>query len=335
MKALVIGLGSMGKRRVRNLIALDNIEVFGFDTREDRLVESQKEYEIEVFSRVNEAFDNGKPDIVIISVPPKLHMHYANMCVDKLIPCFIEASVTDRIEIEKLAVKAIEKNVVVAPSCTMRFYPGPIKIKLLLAEGVIGRPLSVNYQTGQFLPDWHPWESIQDYYVSERETGGAREIVPFELTWINDLFGQPQEILSCASTKLTDMDADIDDIYHCLLQYPTNVMLNMTVEVISRPISTREMLIIGSKGKIKFSADNNTVSYCNLDSECWVDTSLESGTVQAQYINPEEPYINEMGAFVNASISGKQADYPNSLADDILVLSTLEDLEAINALGKL
>ena len=332
MKALVIGLGSMGKRRVRNLLSLDNIEVFGLDTKEDRRVEARDKYGIIVFDSTTDAFETVQPDIVIISVPPKMHMHYANKCVEKSIPCFIEASVTDRLEIEKLAAKAIEKNVVVAPSCTMRFYPGPLKIKELLANNKIGNPLSINYQTGQFLPDWHPWESIQDYYVSDRETGGAREIVPFELTWINDLFGTPVRALACVATKLTDMDVDIDDIYHCLLQYPQNVVLNMTVEVVSRPIATREMLIIGSTGKIKFSADTNSVSYCNLESEGWVEFVFDTGTVEELYINPEEPYINEMKVFVNAAINGSQGAYPNSLLDDVLVLKTLENLEKINAL---
>ncbi len=334
MKALVIGLGSMGKRRVRNLIALGNIEVYGFDTREDRASEASEKYGITVFESAEVSFNEVKPDIVVLSVPPKLHMHYANQCLEKMIPCFIEASVTDRLEIEKLAKSAREKGLVIAPSCTMRFYPGPQKIKSLLAEGMIGKPLSVNYQTGQYLPDWHPWEPIQEFYVSDRETGGAREIVPFELTWINDLLGVPKKVLACAATKLTDMDADIDDIYHCMLQFPEDVILNMTVEVVSRPISTREMLIIGSKGKIKFSADSNSVSYCNLDSDGWIETTFETGTIEAEYINPEEPYINEMKSFVDAAVSGKQADYPNSLADDVLILKTLEDLEAINSLAK-
>jgi len=332
MKALVIGLGSMGKRRVRNLLSLGDITVYGFDTREDRVVESRDKYSITVFDDVDVAFEEVQPDLVVLSVPPKLHMQYANQCLEKMIPCFIEASVTDRIEIEKLSKRAIDKGLVFAPSCTMRFYPGPQKIKSLLSEGKIGKPLSVNYQTGQYLPDWHPWEPIQEFYVSCRETGGAREIVPFELTWINDLLGPPTRVLACAATKLTDLDVDIDDIYHCMLQYPGNIILNMTVEVVSRPIATREMLIIGTTGKIKFSADSNSVSYCNLESKGWVNTKFETGTVEAEYINPEEPYINEMKLFVNAAIKGKQAEYPNTLAADALVLKTLEELEAINSL---
>ena len=42
MKFLVIGLGSMGKRRVRNLQYLKAGEIIGFDLREDRCQETEK-----------------------------------------------------------------------------------------------------------------------------------------------------------------------------------------------------------------------------------------------------------------------------------------------------
>ena len=54
MKLLVIGLGSMGKRRVRNFTALGDNEVAGFDLREDRCLEAAEKYGITTF-----------PDIVL------------------------------------------------------------------------------------------------------------------------------------------------------------------------------------------------------------------------------------------------------------------------------
>lgn len=40
----------------------------------------------------------------------------------------------------------------------------------------------------------HPWENVNEFYVSNRVTGGAREIVPYELTWIVHILGVPNEI---------------------------------------------------------------------------------------------------------------------------------------------
>ena len=46
MRFLVVGLGSMGKRRVRCLLALKDKNIAGFDLRKDRVKEAQKKYNI-------------------------------------------------------------------------------------------------------------------------------------------------------------------------------------------------------------------------------------------------------------------------------------------------
>jgi predicted dehydrogenase len=326
MKFLVIGLGSMGKRRVRNLKALGIEYVAGFDPRSDRRQESQEKYGIPVFDDLDAAMNTFRPQVFVISTSPDLHMHYAYYAYEHGISCFIEASVVDAEKIKQLSEKIRGTAIIMVPSCTMRYYPGPKKIKQLIQDNAIGKVLNINYQIGQYLPDWHPWEKIEEFYVSTRETGGAREIVPFELTWLNDIFGEA-EALGCVKAKLTDMSADIDDIYHCLLRYDGNVLANLTVEVISRPKATREMRVLGSEGEIIFSADTNSVRYINISMEEWKEYQFDNETVESRYINPEEPYIAEMQDFVAAVRAKDQALYPNSLEDDYNVLQTLNALE--------
>jgi len=332
MKFLVIGLGSMGKRRVRNLIALGyQNHTIGFDPRADRCEEAS-EYGIKVYSDFEKAINENNPDIFLISTPPNLHMHYAYFAEKNDIHCFIEASVVDAQKILELSEKIKNKKILMAPSCTMSYYPGPIKIKELINDGIIGKVLNYNYHTGQYLPDWHPWENIQDFYVSNPDTGGAREIVPFELTWINDIFGDCKP-LACVRKKLTDMPADIDDIYHCLLEYDNNLVGNLTVEVISRPKAVREFRVMGSEGEIVFSGDTNSVKYINTDMDDWKIISFENGTVEEGYINPEEPYINEVKSFIdgiNSLKSNKISKYPNTLVKDYKILQTLYKLEEIS-----
>lgn len=326
MRFLVIGLGSMGKRRVRNLAALGIEHVAGFDPRSDRRAESAQKYGIPVFEDLEAAMLEFGPQVFVISTPPDIHMHYAFYAYEHGISCFIEASVVDAGKIKKLSEQIDNTTIVMAPSCTMRYYAGPKKIKELIQANTVGKVLNINYQTGQFLPDWHPWEGIEEFYVSRRDTGGAREIVPFELTWINDIFGEA-EALGCFKTNISDMPADIDDIYHCLLRYEGNILVNLTVEVISRPKATREMRILGSEGEIVFSADTNSVRYINTSMEMWKEFQFDAGTVENQYINPEEPYIEEMKDFVAAVIAKDQTLYPNSLKNDYNVLQTLLALE--------
>lgn len=329
IQALVVGLGSMGKRRVRNLRALGVMGIAGFDPRRDRRDEASQKYGIPVFDSFDVALRTFNPNVLIISTPPDQHMHYARQGLQFRLHCFIEASVVDAEGIANLASGARDAGLVMAPSCTMRYYPGPQKVRALVRAGVIGKVLSFNYQTGQYLRDWHPWERIEDFYVSRRETGAAREIVPFELAWLNEVFGQPTP-LACVKEKLTDMPVDIDDVYHCILRYDSGTLANITIEVISRPVATREMRLLGTEGEIIFSADANNVRYINISLSDWVVLELERGSVESQYINPEEPYIAEMQDFLSAVRAQDASLFPNSLEDDVAVLNTLYALERLS-----
>ena len=187
MRILVVGLGSMGRRRVRNLRALGVDDIAGFDPREDRRGQAVDDYGITAFPTW-EAARSDKTDAWIVSTPPLTHLAIACEALDRGAHVFTEADLPDPLMADVVK-RRDNTGLVAVPSCTMRHYPAPRLIGELVRDGVIGRPLLFTYQSGQFLPDWHPWERIQDFYVSRRETGAAREIVPFELVWLTALFG--------------------------------------------------------------------------------------------------------------------------------------------------
>ena len=78
MKFLVIGLGSIGKRHIRNLLHLkihsDNI--FGFDPRKDRVNEVKK-YGIKNFINDLNEVKNKDFDGAFICSPTSLHIQQA------------------------------------------------------------------------------------------------------------------------------------------------------------------------------------------------------------------------------------------------------------------
>src|SRR5688572_6150021 len=94
VKFLVVGLGSMGKRRIRCLKALNVEAVSGFDPRQDRCDEAADKYGVKAFTSFNEAL-SADPDAFVISTPPDLHMRYATIAVERGKHFFCEASVTD------------------------------------------------------------------------------------------------------------------------------------------------------------------------------------------------------------------------------------------------
>lgn len=328
MKFLIIGLGSMGKRRIRCLLSLGipTQFIFGFDLRSDRTEQAHTLYQIKTFHDFSE-INLSLMDAWIISTPPDLHMHYAILGAQLNKHLFIEASVIDE-GMHTLQNLLTQNHCVVFPSCTMRFFPGPTKINRLLRERPLGKIYSWQYQSGQYLPDWHPWETIQDFYVSRKETGGCREIVPFELSWLTQTFG-PVKNIKAHQGQLGNFSADIDDIYLLQIEHTAGVFGQLLVDVLSRA-PVRHMRVTAEKGSLVWDDSTHTIclntiaqNACNHEPLIpqWETILLDQGTAEKFYINPEEPYQKEIQAFLDCIEQKKFPDY--TLTEDQAILNLL------------
>jgi predicted dehydrogenase len=313
----------MGKRRIRNLTHLGAGELMGFDLREDRRAEVAETFGIETFGDFDEALA-AKPDALVISTPPGLHMQYARAAVDNGMHFFAEADTVSE-GMEDVARIAAEKGLVAAPSCTMRFHPSVKKIKELLAAGAIGEVMTFTHHCGQYLPDWHPWEDYRTFYVARRESGACREIVPFELVWLNWLMGDVDTVVGMKD-KRTDLEADIDDVYHLLMRYENGILGHLLVDVVARA-PVRAVRILGSDGTLEWRASEKTVRVYSADEKTWTDYSEPEAEVVEGYseMSVEGMYIEEMDAFARACRGEK--GYPFSLQEDERILNVLYDSE--------
>jgi predicted dehydrogenase len=329
MKFLVVGLGSMGKRRVRCLQTLKVENVVGFDPREDRRAEAKEKYGITTFGKIEEALKFGV-DALVISTPPDLHMIYAKIAVDNGKHFFCEASVTDDGMSEVMEMLKTKK-VVAAPSCTMRFHPAVKIIKNLVDKNAIGKLEAFSAHCGQWLPDWHPWEDYRTYYVSKRATGACREIVPFELTWLTWVLGNFQQVAGMRG-KVSDLDCNIDDIYQLLLRSYSGLYGHLMVDVLAR-YPNRSLRLIGSEGTIEWVADTKEVRLFTVKSGKWESfkeaiSKIEEGY---SYLSAEGMYIEEMQAYADACAGNKP--FPMTMEDDHRVLETLYASEKSNDSG--
>lgn len=322
MKFLVVGLGSMGKRRIRCLQTLGFADITGIDLREDRRGETERLHSIRTLSRVDSEC-LAAADAVIISTPPNHHLEYLTAAVEAGKHVFVEASVTDT-GLSDLDALARRKGVIVAPSCTLRFHPAVKQVALLVTSGTLGKVANFTYHSGQYLPDWHPWERVADYYVSNPETGGAREIVPFELTWLTEVFGWPSSVGGVRASTM-NVGAAIDDTYVLTLRYPRMLGV-LVVDVVARA-AIRRLLVNMERGQITWEWGENAVRVYESDTGNWVTHSLPEPKAAAGYNKniAEQMYVDEIASFVGAVSGGDP--FPNTMSDDIRVLNLLYQAE--------
>jgi predicted dehydrogenase len=319
----IAGLGSMGKRRVRCLQRLGCGKILAYDPRPDRRDEAHGLYGIPTTDDPA-ALAKGAIDVLIVSTPPDTHVEWARRGLDHGLPTFIEASVVLE-GLEAVAERAARDRVVVLPSCTMRFHPAIAAITRLVRGGEFGHPVNFSYHSGQYLPDWHPWERITDFYVSQKSTGAAREIVAFELTWLVDLFGFPVAVTGLHGRQI-DLGVDIDDTYVAALEFP-EVRGALVVDVVSRH-ATRRLILNLAEGQLIWDQSERVVRAYSALTRTWRRVRLSRQRAAPGYnVNiGEEMYVHELKAFIGAAQGG--SGYPTTLEDDIRVLKTLRAVEA-------
>jgi len=321
MRFLVIGLGSMGKRRIRCLQALGYSDIIGLDLRQDRRNEVIEKYSIKTIESLNN-FSISDIDAFIISTPPDSHTTYVKLAIDYKKPAFIEASV---ILEDVKEIKAYNKNnIFLAPSCTLRFHPMIKDITRIVKDGNYGKVTNFSYHSGQYLPDWHPWENVSDFYVSNRLTGGGREIVPFELTWIVNTIGWPIDAKGLFE-KTIDFGSNIEDSYAFVLKY--NGMIGSIVVDVASRYATRSLIINLELGQIQWRWDEACFNLYEVESNRWIKYNQPEVSAALGYNKNigEGMYIDEIKSFINGINS--PSDYSNSIDDDIKILEILNKIE--------
>ena len=192
--------------------------------------------------------------------------------------------------------------------------------------GELGKISNILYHVGQYLPDWHPYEHVRDFYVSNPATGGAREIVSFELTWLMEALGFPRRVVGMARKTIAIEGAEgIDDTYNALLDYG-DYMLNLCVDVVSRT-ATRRMVVNGDGKQLRWDWDENCVCLFDPAAKVWEKIPYTMGEA-AQGYNAnigESMYIEETRAFLVAAQGG--TPFVNTLERDHQVLKTLFAIE--------
>jgi predicted dehydrogenase len=303
----------MGKRRIRNLQELKADEIIGFDIRNDRLDDAAKLYSIDVVDNFESAIKK-KPDAMIISTPPDKHLEYALIAAKNNVPFFTEVNTMSPEDMQIIIDALKQSKTIGLPSSNLIFHPSVTKMKKLLRNNEIGKPLTFNFHSGSYLPDWHPWEKLEDYYVYKKDTGGGRDQIAWELSWILWLMGKPKSV-SSQTRKLSSFKAEIYDTYDLLVEFENNVLGHIMVDVIQRPPG-RMCEIIGENGTIKWDYEKFLVKSYSTQSKQWTEYPEEIDYKRYKVEEPKpgfaikdrgmmESYVDEIKNFIDV-INGKK-----------------------------
>jgi predicted dehydrogenase len=308
MRFGVIGLGSMGKRRVRDLLSLGH-EVVGFDLCHDRGTQARQLFSIPTESTL-EVLLRTKPDALIISTPPDQHVAYYEHSFKAGLPFFTEANIlTPRVE--WFGEREHGTGVRGYPSATWRFYPLCKMLRQHLQKIGLDQVNSVHHHYGGYLPFWHPWERYEDFYGGRsRQTCAAREMVPFEMEWLCWIFG-PVKAVCAARDRQADWTTDIDDAYLMILEFASGLRGTLHVEL-HQVAPFRVGRIACRRSSFILDMAAHELRHYDLETDTWDSMKAPSVRDQGPF-DFEQVYLAEIKAFVDAIET--ESKYPKTWAE--------------------
>lgn len=291
MKFLILGCGSMGKRRARCLRRLGFENIIAQDIRSDRRDEIAAQSGVQTV----DSFDQGlaaSPDIVLICLPPHRHLEALTACIRAGIPAFCESPMTMTVqEADQVIAEAESRGVMLAPSCTYLFNQIHQTIQQFLDENKFGRPLAALSYVGQHVADWHPYEDYRAFYASKRAEGGmCFDMLPHDLHLFSEFFGDVRGLSCMARRRSTDIETDPGacDVYDVLLDMASGVSLTLHQDMFQRPWGNYRKIIC-ERGAIEWNW--KTLRACEyagpqfLKEPVWQEIPLPDYEFEAMYVN--------------------------------------------------
>lgn len=291
MKYLIAGLGSIGRRHLRNLLALGEQDILLYRTHQSTL--DDKEFSgIPVETDLEKALAY-RPDGVIISNPTSLHLDVAIPAAKAGCHILLEKPVSHTLDqIDEFQNAVQHAGVQVLVGYQFRFHPVLQNISRLLSEGAIGRPLSVRAHWGEYLPQWHPWEDYRAGYSARSDLGGGVTLtLSHPIDYLCWLFGDVNSLWAFTG-GLNDLDLEVEDTAEIGLEFDNNVIGSLHLDYNQQPPAHR-LEIVGTHGTIQWDNSSAFAQIYRSNNQTW---DVISGP---ENFKRNDMFLSEMRHFVD------------------------------------
>ncbi len=325
MKIIVIGLGSMGKRRIRLLSEHKDMTLYGIDNNQERCQEVKEKFGIKCYNSINEVVAAEKPDAAVISTSPLSHAAIIKECLLNNLHVFTEINlVSDGYEENMKLAK--EKGLTLFLSSTFLYQAETLKIIEKVKEAKVGK-LNYMYHVGQYLPDWHTWESYNNYFIGNPRTNGCREILTIDLPWIVTAFGDIKSV-QVLKSKNTELHIDYNDNYLIMMEHNSGAKGIFAADVVARK-AVRHFEVYGEDLHLTWDGTPETLLSYDIQKKEDIKLLAELTTEHIEgYSNliDENPYRDELKAFLDAVLLGKEPLW--DFKKDLVLLKVIDRIES-------
>lgn len=339
MKALFVGLGSIGQRHLRNLKALkgDDVTCIAFRSKRQVPVLSddlqvlpgvtlKEAYGVIEYDTLGECLDL-KPDIVFITNPSSMHAEVALECAKSGSAIFIEKPLASSLQgIDELCSVCESNNLITFVGFQLRFDKALRQIKQYLDSEQIGTIIGAQFHQAEYFPNWHPYEDYRISYAARKELGGGVILTQIhEIDFILWLLGFPKSVY-CVGGKRSSLEIDVEDTASLMLKFgvgESTFPVTINLDYLQNP-PRRGGVIIGEHGRITWDFHENSVKLIRSSKDEII--SHEFGPRKRNDL-----FMQEMKHFIDCVEANQQTLIPVSFGKKSLIVATsaLESMKSM------
>jgi predicted dehydrogenase len=265
---LLVGLGSIGTRHLKNLLALGyrNISVV------TRLGNVEKGFEkCKFYISIGDACSDQKINTAIIATPTSKHIcGLLEVLENNIQNIYVEKPISHSLnDIKKIEKKLIHAGANLVVGYDLHFDPGLLLMKEYINTKKIGEVVSFISEVGQYLPDWRPDIDYRKSMSAHKSLGGGVMLdLVHEFDYINWLVG-PIKSIGGKNGKISNLDIDTEDVSVNIIETTSGALGSLHLDYLQCEMS-RKCKVIGDKGVIVWDYNNSTVQFMSHQDRVWL-----------------------------------------------------------------
>jgi predicted dehydrogenase len=267
MKILIAGLGSIGRRHFRNLLALGEKELVLYRTNRATLPDDELAgYPVE--TDLAHALKKHQPQAVVVSNPSSLHMDIAIPAAKAGCAILLEKPIAESLDrVSELRQAAEQSGSKILVGFQFRYHPTLNKARELINAGALGHILSAHAHWGEYLPNWHPWEDYRQSYAARADLGGGVIVtLTHPLDYLRFLLGEVNALWSFNGHVSALELSGVEDMAEIGLKFASGACGGVHVNYFQRP-AVHRLEIIGSKGTLRWDNADGLLTHTHMPDE--------------------------------------------------------------------
>lgn len=266
MKFLIVGLGSIGRRHLRNLLALGEKDLVLLRSHRSTLPDDELAG-FPVETDLAEALRVHRPQAVIIGSPTSLHLDAAVPAARAGCHILLEKPVSHSLErLDDLREGMQQTGSRVLVGFQFRYHPTLNKARELIAHGLLGTPLAAHAHWGEYLPNWHPWEDYRQSYAARADLGGGVIVtLTHPLDYLRFILGEVAEVWSF-NGHLSPLELDVEDAAEIGLKFSAGAVGGVHLNYFQRP-PVHRLEVVGTQGTLRWDNADGVLQFLRMPAE--------------------------------------------------------------------